>query len=73
MMNEAAQTAHPHAALIEALGGVTALATAIGAKQRSLVSNWLLRGISFQYRPLVADIAKRKRVKLPKDFLKPGA
>lgn len=71
-MTEAAQTAHPHAKIIEALGGVTKVATEIGAKQRSLVSNWLLRGISFQYRPTIAALAKRRRVKLPADFLTPG-
>lgn len=71
-MTETAQTAHPHAKLIEALGGVTKLAAEIGAKQRSLVSNWLLRGISFQYRPSIAALAEKKGVKLPKNFLKPG-
>lgn len=54
--------------VIIALGDTAALAEALDASTTS-ISNWKGRGIPWQMRPLVKDLAKRKRVKLPADFL----
>ena len=58
--------------LIKALGGVTAVAQALGVSV-SRVSNWGLRGVPWRYRPAIADMAKAKRVKLPAEFLQSEA
>lgn len=54
--------------VIIALGDTAAVAEMLGlAKQRT--SNWKGRGIPWEMRPLVRDLARRKRVKLPANFL----
>jgi hypothetical protein len=59
---------HPHASFINDLGGATALAKHFGLKS-NVAGNWLKQGIPWKYRPLVADLAKRQRKKLPENFL----
>jgi hypothetical protein len=67
---------HPHALLIDALGGATATARALrelGADRvnRSVVQNWRTRGIAWRYRPAVADLLRKARHAVPADFLAP--
>ena len=33
------------------------------------VSIWRIRGIPWKWRPIIADMAKARKIKLPKDFL----
>jgi len=54
--------------LIVALGDTAALAEALSVSPTS-VSNWKGRGIPWPMRPVVKDLARRKRIKLPADFL----
>lgn len=54
--------------LIHELGGVTLIAKTLGVRT-NVVSNWLIRGIPWKYRPAVAAIAKKKGIKIPADFL----
>lgn len=63
---------HPHAALIDALGGATALAREIG-QPANVTGNWRKRGVSWRWRPAVAKIAEEKGVALPDGFLGPVA
>lgn len=57
-----------HRDLILALGGTKAVAQQI-RQPRSVVSNWQKRGVPWRWRPEIASLARRKRVKLPADFL----
>lgn len=61
-----------HAELIEALGGTVAVAEACGVEP-PVVSLWKRpeRGIAWQYRGLLATMALRKGLVLPRDFLIP--
>lgn len=67
-----------HATLVDRLGGPKAVAEAVAAKTgKSItpqaVSNWRTKhGVAWPYRALIAEMAKKKRVKLPKNFLTPG-
>lgn len=54
--------------VIIALGDTAALSESLGASATA-ISNWKGRGIPWPMRPLVKDLARRKRVKLPADFL----
>lgn len=54
--------------VIVALGDSPKLAQLLG-KPVSTVSNWKLRGISWPMRPHVRELARRRRLKLPEDFL----
>lgn len=56
-----------HAALIDQLGGPAAVGRELGLSQPT-VSCWKTRDISWEQRPKVAALAKRKKVKLPADF-----
>lgn len=60
-----------HNELIKALGGSGKVSKAIGLNQ-STVSMWRERGIAWRYRPLIADMARKAKVKLPDGFLDPG-
>lgn len=70
---------HEHKSLIEKLGGRATLATAIWgeldsetlAKRVDLIRKWegLKNGIPWKYRPLIADLADEKRVRLPSGFI----
>ena len=64
----------PDAQLIDALGGHRVLAAELGIEP-SMVWNWQNRrsGVAADWRPTVADLARRKRIKLPPDFLLPAA
>lgn len=59
-----------HAELIRKLGGPTAVANFCGVG-RNVPGNWAKRGISWQYRNKVAQMATLNGVKLPKHFLEP--
>ncbi len=54
--------------VIVAIGDSAEVAQQLGIGQ-STVSNWKLRGISWRMRPKIKDLARRRRVKLPEDFL----
>lgn len=54
--------------LIVALGDSAVLAERLGVTQPA-VSNWKARGIPWQVRPDIKELARRKRIKLPSDFL----
>lgn len=54
--------------IIEKLGGAVAIAAELGI-ERTAVTNWKRRGISAAGRYQIRDLAKRKRVALPKDFM----
>lgn len=54
--------------IIVALGDTAGLAEALGVRTNS-ISNWKTRGIPWPVRAVVRDLARRKRVKLPDDFL----
>ena len=54
--------------LIASLGGPTAVASALGQKPNA-VSNWINRGIPLRWRPAVAELARRRGVKVPADFI----
>lgn len=56
------------AEVIIALGDTAILADALGIKPQA-VSNWKGRGIPWPTRPVIKDMARRKRIKLPADFL----
>jgi hypothetical protein len=60
-----------HNELIKALGGSGKVSKAIGLNQ-STVSMWRERGIAWRYRPLIADMARKAKVKLPDGFFDPG-
>lgn len=68
----AISTPSTDAELIEALGGVSAVASTL-LMERFLVSNWKYRGIPATYRPIIQGLAERKKINLPKDFLAPRA
>lgn len=66
-----------HKALIDGLGGPTAVAKLV--KQRlgvglrsNAVSNWMVRGIPANYRPCLAVAAGEQNVAVPERFLDPG-
>ncbi len=56
--------------LIDQLGGYRAVASELGQNETT-VSNWRARGVPWRWRPVVAQLAKRKKVVLPADFLQP--
>lgn len=59
--------------LIEQLGGVEAVATALG-QRRNVVWNWCDRdAVPWRWRPAIAAMAKKKRVSVPDTFLIPEA
>lgn len=67
---------HPHALLIDALGGATATARLLRAEgnhaiNRSVVQNWRVRGIAWKWRPAVADLLHAARYAVPADFFTP--
>jgi len=55
---------------IDRLGGYKAVAKALGIPPGA-VANWMLasRRIPWRYRPTLARIAGKKRIKLPEGFL----
>ena len=57
---------------IGALGGSAKVAEATGQNQ-STVSMWRVRGVSWRFRPMIADMARKARVQLPDGFLDPIA
>jgi len=57
-----------HAHLIEKLDGPTAVANAIGAPVQT-VHSWKKNGIPQWRRPVLAELARRKGVELPADFI----
>ncbi len=54
--------------IIVALGDNAAVADALGLS-RSTTANWKERGIPWKMRAKVKELARRKRVSLPADFL----
>lgn len=65
---------HPHAKLIDDLGGPKVIVPYIQEKTGVKVTDqavrmWKRRGVSFHLRNLVAELAKKKRVILPVGFL----
>lgn len=61
-----------HSALIDNLGGTSAVARALGVADQT-VSSWRERGVSWRYRPTLATMARRRKIALPADFLDPAA
>ncbi len=59
-----------HTELIDALGGVTAVANALKV-QTNVVGNWRQREVPWRWRHTVAKLAKRKNIDLPDEFLVP--
>jgi hypothetical protein len=57
-----------HAALIEKLGGPSALAKRLNLKT-NLVANWSARGIAWQWRNAVAELAARDGLTVPEGFV----
>ena len=57
-----------HAALIEALGGASALGKRLGVKA-NVAGNWPKQGIPWKYRHAVAEFAARDGIALPDGFL----
>lgn len=57
-----------HRDLIKALGGAKAVSEQI-QQPRSVVSNWMKRGVPWRWRNEIAALAKVKRVDLPNGFL----
>lgn len=53
--------------LIFRLGGPTLISRKIGVRQ-SAVSNWCARGVPWSKRAILAEMAVRKGIKLPRDF-----
>jgi hypothetical protein len=67
-----------HAQLIDRLGGTYKVRDLIAEKTgrqmtTQAVSMMKRQGIPWHYRHLLADLAKAKRIKVPKNFLVPGA
>lgn len=65
-----------HAELIDALGGYIDLATALteqtGRKfDARAVHKWKSNGVPYRWRPLVAKLARSRRVALPEGFSDP--
>lgn len=56
--------------LIEDLGGYAAVAKQLSLPA-NLVWNWQERGVPWRWRPKVASLAKRAKIKVPADFLEP--
>lgn len=72
------KTLHPHSGLIDALGGTAKTAKAAETTGRArlrsqTVSTWRQRGIAYEWRPTIAELARRAGVSLPPDFLLPAA
>ena len=61
-----------HDELIKALGGSAEVAKATGQLQ-STVSMWRTRGVSWRFRPTIAELARKAKVQLPEGFLEPAA
>ena len=55
--------------LIQSLGGPTSVADEIGVLP-SAVSNWSSRGVPWDKRAVLAEMAARKGIELPADFQK---
>jgi hypothetical protein len=53
--------------LIKMLGGPSAVASELDVLQ-SAVSNWSKRGVPWSKRHFLADLARKKRIKLPDNF-----
>lgn len=69
---------HKHATLVDQLGGGTAIAKALWGElgetnyRREGVYKWKLNGVPWKYRQFVADLARKKRIVLPPNFLVPS-
>lgn len=61
-----------HETLIDELGGTRVVAEYCGVAL-NVASNWRERGISWKYRPKVAELAASLKVKLPREFFDPEA
>lgn len=59
-----------HDELINALGGTAAVSKLTG-RDKSTVSLWRERGISWMCRPIVAHEAGKHKIELPEGFLEP--
>lgn len=57
---------------IAALGGSGVVAAHLGLRLNR-VGNWGKRGIPWQFRPAIAEMAKERRIKVPANFLRPHA
>lgn len=59
-----------HAEFIDALGGTGAVAKECGVSDAA-VSFWKVResGVSWRFRPLLAELAKEREIELPEGFL----
>lgn len=62
--------AHPHAKLIEKLGGSVSVAQMLGIST-NMTWNWTHRGVSWQYRAEFANLLTRAGVAVPAGFLTP--
>lgn len=56
--------------IIQALGGEVALASALGFRYRSRVSNWRTTGIPRQHWPEILDLAKSREAEVTFDTLR---
>ena len=56
--------------VIKEFGGSVKLAADLGIKS-NVVSNWKTRGVARHWRPFIADLANKRGIKLPDDFLDP--
>jgi hypothetical protein len=59
-----------HAEIIDGLGGTVVVANHFGLTAAA-VSFWKSRGIAWEYRPAIAELAKDKALELPADFFTP--
>lgn len=66
-----------HQKLLSRLGGKDVVLPALAERgievKPDAFRKWRDNGIPFKYRPIIADIASKKRVAVPKDFLIPTA
>lgn len=58
-----------HAEIIAKLGNTRAVAQSLGVDDR-LVSNWKTRGIPWRWRQQIKDMARRKKLSLPTEFMR---
>ena len=54
--------------IVEALGGAIKVAQALGINTE-IVRKFKARGIAWKYRPAVLALARRRKVRVPSDFL----
>lgn len=58
--------------IIDQLGGYKAVAAELGQNDTT-IANWRTRGVPWRWRPVVAALAKKRRIAVPENFLRPDA